>query len=66
MAKVKVTLSKSGMDKIGQSVVSNYLDQLGDHCAYCGKPVKLPPDAPAGTAPVCGECAKEQGLTPSE
>lgn len=65
MAKVKVNLSQSGMEEIGQLAVDNYLKQLGDHCVYCGKPAKLPPDAPANAAPVCGECAKEHGLTPS-
>ena len=65
MNKVKVTLDQHSIDQIGQVATQAYLKQLGDHCVFCGKPVKHNPDAPAGSAPVCAECAKEHGLTPA-
>lgn len=66
MNKVKVSLNQHSIDQIGQVATQAYSSQLGDHCVFCGKPVKHNPDTPVGSAPVCAECAKEHGLTPDK
>ncbi len=66
MSKVKVTLNQHGINQIGQVATQAYLKQLGDHCAFCGKPVKRNPNDSAKSAPVCAECAKEHGITPDK
>lgn len=61
MAKVKVKLSASGM----RAAAKGFVKQQGDHCVFCGKPLKRSPNAPAGMLMACGACAKARGITPT-
>lgn len=65
MAKVKVKLSASGMRAAQSAAAKGFVKQQGDHCVFCGKPLKRSPNAPAGTLMVCGACAKARGITPT-